>query len=118
VSGTQGSTLSGWQRDNIVNAVVYLRTQIAKGVDDARARAVYEGLMDILDPSRRAVRLQRDLASAAKAAAKAARERRMNKDKDRRADRDRRQRNVGHPGGERRAGKERRTGFDRRALKT
>lgn len=116
MSGTQGSGLSGWQRDNIVAAVVFLRALMAKGADDSRTRGVYDGLMDILDPSRRAVRLQRDLATAAKAAAKAARERRMNKD--RRASSDRRQRNVGRLEGERRGGRERRKGFDRRALKT
>lgn len=115
MNGTQGSGPGGWQRANIVSAVIYLREQIAKGGQDQRVRAVYEGLMDVLDPTRRAVRQQREMATAAKAAAKTARERRIKRD--RRASGDRRRINLGPPADERRSGKDRRFGVDRRATK-
>jgi hypothetical protein len=103
-----------WQRTNIQAAVSYLRERIAAGADDARTRAVYEGLLDVLEPARRNSRLQREAAEAARAAVKvqATRERRAS---DRRSHRDRRQVNLGPPGGvERRRGGDRRSGRDRR----
>jgi hypothetical protein len=103
-----------WQQTNIQAAASYLRESIAKGTTDARAKAVYEGLLEVLDPPRRSVRLQREGAAAVKAAAtvKAARERRLAAE--RRA-RERRSVDGGSPaGGERRRGSDRRTGRDRR----
>ena len=41
-----------WQHVNILAATNYLRERIASGVPDARVREVYEGLLDVLDPSR------------------------------------------------------------------
>ncbi|HZR23869.1 MAG TPA: hypothetical protein VFA59_09800 [Vicinamibacterales bacterium] len=104
-----------WQRANIQAAATYLRERIASGSTDPKTKAVYEGLLDVLDPTRRATRMQREMASAAQAAAtvKAARERRSS---DRRARVDRRKQNLGSPTGvERRSGQERRTGRDRRS---
>jgi hypothetical protein len=104
----------GWQQTNIQAAASYLRESMAKGNTEARAKAVYEGLLDVLDPPRRSVRMQREGAAAVKAAAtvKAARERRLAAE--RRA-LERRAVNRGSPtGGERRQGSERRTGRDRR----
>jgi hypothetical protein len=103
-----------WQQANIQAAASYLRESIAKDNTDARAKAVYEGLLEVLDPPRRSVRQQREGAAAAKAAAtvKAARERRLAAE--RRA-RERRSVDGGNPtGGERRRGNDRRTGRDRR----
>ena len=107
---------SNWQRANIQAAATYLRERILSGVNDPKTKAIYEGLLEVLDPTRRATRLQREAASAAKAAVtvKPARERRATSD--RRGSNDRRRMNLGSPtGAERRAGKERRTGRDRRS---
>ena len=104
-----------WQRANIQAAATYLRERISAGAADAKTKAVYEGLLDVLDPSRRATRLQREMATAAQAAAtvKPARERRAS---DRRARVERRKVNLGSPTGvERRSGRDRRAGRDRRS---
>jgi hypothetical protein len=105
--------VNAWERANIQAAASYLRERMAQGAIDAKTKAVYEGLLEVLDPTRRAARIQRELASAAKAAVAApvSRERRATE----RRRGDRRRENLGSPTGiERRAGKERRTGRDRR----
>lgn len=105
-----------WQRANIQAAATYLRERVSAGATDARTKAVYEGLLDVLDPSRRATRQQRELAWSAQAAVtvKPARDRRALPE--RRTSRDRRAINLGGPAGvERRSGRDRRTGRDRRA---
>jgi hypothetical protein len=105
--------LQGWQRANVVAAANYLRELIAFSPEDATLRAAYEGLLDLLDPSRMVTRRQRELADAAKQAAAAiTRERRQ---VERRRGAERRVANLGPPGGrERRTGAERRSGRDRR----
>ena len=93
---------------------MYLRERIAEGANDPKTKAIYEGLLEVLDPPRRATRIQRELAAAAKAAVmvKAAAERRAADERRRLADR--RKQNLGSPtGAERRRG-ERRAGRDRR----
>jgi hypothetical protein len=104
-----------WERLNIQNAVIYLRERIAAGAIDARTKMVYEGLLEVLDPKRRTLRLQREAHEAAKSSVPvtAARERRALID--RRAQGDRRRMNLGPPDGvERRRGSDRRSGVDRR----
>jgi hypothetical protein len=94
-----------WQRANVQAAANYLREHIAAGADDVRSKAVYEGLLDVLDPARRTARLQRESAASAKSAVtvQTSRERRSQNDRDRRGA------HAGPPGGvERRAGRERR----------
>jgi len=106
-----------WQRSNIQAAAAYLRERIAGGATDVRTRTVYEGLLEVLDPRRRTLRLQREQAEAAKASAPVpvARDRRTYSD--RRHSTDRRRANLGPPAGvERRSGHDRRTGRDRRNL--
>ena len=98
-----------WQRTNVQTAAAYLRDRMASGADDVRTKAVYEGLLDVLDPTRRTARLQRESAESAKAAVvvQTARERRNRNE--RRGIRDRRAANAGSPGGvERRTGQQRR----------
>ena len=51
---------------------MYLRERMAASDDEARTKAIYEGLLDVIEPSRRAARLQREMAGAAKSAAAAA----------------------------------------------
>jgi hypothetical protein len=56
-----------WQQTNIQAAAAYLRERIAAGATDPRTEAIYEGLLDVLDPPRRVTRLEREAAQAAKA---------------------------------------------------
>ena len=92
-----------WQRSSIQTAATYMRELIASGADDVKTKAVYEGLLDVLEPTRRTARMQREAAQSAKAAVvvHTARERR-NRTERRRSD-------VPPPGGvERRRNKDRR----------
>lgn len=108
-------TSVSWQRTNIQAAAAYLRERMAAaGAADARARGVYEGLLEVLEPNRRTLRLQREMADAVTSAVpvQATRERRSTIE--RRA-RDRRVADLGPPDGvERRASRDRRAGRDRR----
>jgi hypothetical protein len=100
-----------WQRANIQLAASYLREVLAKAADP-RAKAAYEGLLDVLDPARRTARLKRERATiAATVPVPGARERRALRE--RRAD-DRRKVNLGSPTGVERRRAERRSGRDRR----
>ncbi|MBZ5557665.1 MAG: hypothetical protein LAO77_10370 [Acidobacteriia bacterium] len=104
-----------WQSENIKSAASYMRERIAAGDNGPRTKAIYEGLLDVLDPTRRATRVQREMAAASKTAAaaatKAERERRA---AERRRNADRRKVNLGSPTGVERRKGERRTGRDRR----
>lgn len=104
-----------WQQANIQAAAAYLRERMAAGATDARTKAVYEGLLDVLDPPRRATRLQRESAQAAKAAVAVQAERDRRAAIARRSHRDRRLVNLGPPQRmERRRTPDRRSGRDRR----
>ena len=101
-----------WQTVQIQAAASFLRERIAAGDSSSRTKAIYEGLLDVLDPARRATRVQRENSAAAKSAAAAAtkteRDRRI---ADRRRQLDRRTVNLGSP-----TGVERRKGIDRRLM--
>jgi hypothetical protein len=103
-----------WERANIQAAAGYLRERMTQGAIDAKTKTVYEGLLDVLDPTRRAARIQRELSAAAKAAVtvQANRERRAAAERRRLADR--RKQNLGSPVGVERRVAERRAGRDRR----
>ena len=96
--------LQGWQRTNVVAAANCLREQIQRAPDDQKLRGAYEGLLDLLDPSRLLARKQREQADAARQAATAIRNERRSAE--RRAA-DRRKANLGPPGPERRQGERR-----------
>jgi hypothetical protein len=103
--------LQGWQRTNVVAAANILREQIAKTPNDTKLRAAYEGLLDLLDPSRMLARKQRQMADAARQAATSVKAERRTAE--RRAG-ERRKNNFGPPRGFERRRAERRTGQDRR----
>lgn len=103
--------LQGWQRTNVVAAANYLRERLVKSPDDSKLRAAYEGLLDLLDPSRMLARRQREMAEAAKQAATAIKHERRHEERRRG---ERRSALGGAPGVERRSGRDRRTGRDRR----
>jgi hypothetical protein len=97
--------LQGWQRTNVIAAANCLREHISRTPDDRKLRNAYEGLLDLLDPSRLLARKQREQAEAARHAATAIKaERRA---AERRAA-DRRKANLGAPKGEERRRAERR----------
>jgi len=103
-----------WERSAIEAAAAYFREMIEAGADDVRTRTVYEGLLDVLDPSHHAFRIQRAAsADAAAAIMHAMRDRRGRVE--RRGHSERRLVNLGPGGaGERRSGCDRRTGSERR----
>jgi hypothetical protein len=105
--------LQGWQRESILAAAAFLRDRFGNPPGDPRARAVHDGLLEVLDPPRRAVRLQREMSEASRKAALTAKAERRAKERRRI---ERRKANAGPPAGvpERRKG-ERRTGRDRRS---
>lgn len=108
-------SLQPWQRANILAAANYLRDLSVSGTSSERSEAIYQGLLETLDPARRVARLQREMASATRAAATIGHERRRGSDRRRK---DRRKANLERPLGERRAEKDRRTGVaDRRGLR-
>ena len=108
-----------WQTTNVQNAAAYLRERIAEGDSSVRTRAIYEGLLEVLDPTRRATRVQREMAAATKvmaaaaAAAKAEKTERERRAAERRRQ-DRRRQNLGSPTGVERRAADRRSGSDRR----
>ena len=96
----------------MIAAANCLREQIVRTPDDQRLRAAYEGLLDLLDPSRLLARKQREQAEAARHAATAVKNERRRQE---RRSGDRRRANLGPPppGVERRQ-TERRSVRDRR----
>ena len=103
-----------WERTSIEAAAAYLREMIEAGATDVRTQSVYEGLLDVLDPTRHATRIQKALAVDAAAAIQyGIRERRARIG--RRGHSDRRLINLGPAaGGERRQSPDRRNVTDRR----
>jgi hypothetical protein len=107
--------LTGWQRANVLAAAQYLREILDNAPSDHRARTVYEGLLEAVEPARRAVRQQREMATAAKAAVTF---RDKRKGTDRRPGGERRRVNLGPPGGIERRNGDRRVSRDRRSGRT
>jgi hypothetical protein len=103
--------LQGWQRAKVIAAANCLREQIAREPEDVKLRSAYEGLLDMLNPSRMLARQQREMADAAKHAATAIKQERRRVERRRT---DRRVANLGPSGPERRSGSDRRQGRDRR----
>ncbi len=104
--------LQGWQREAILKAAQLLRDRFGNPPVDAQARSAHDGLLEVLDPSRRTVRLQKELSEATRKATMT--ERAERRARERRAA-DRRRVNLGPPPDtpERRKS-ERRTGGERR----
>ena len=103
--------LQSWQREAILKAAQLLRERFGNPPADAQARAAHDGLLEVLDPARRTIRLQRELSEATRKATMT--EKTERRARERRAD-DRRKANLGPPPGsadrrksERRAGERR-----------
>jgi hypothetical protein len=98
-------TLTPWQRANVLAAVNYLKDIVRVG-QNPQAHALAQGLMEVLEPSRRTIRLQREAAQAATVSARNSPQR----EGERRRGADRRTTSVVHAGPERRTGRDRRSG--------
>lgn len=105
--------LQSWQREAILKAAQLLRDRFGNPPVDAQARSAHDGLLEVLDPARRTVRLQKELSEATRKAALTDKAERRGRERRRASDR--RKVNLGPPPGipERRQG-ERRSGRDRR----
>jgi hypothetical protein len=98
-------TLTPWQRTNIIAAWTYLK-DIGQIGQNPQPQMLAQGLMEVLEPSRRIVRLQREAARAAAAGAQSGHERRT---RERRGDSDRRRQSIAYNGPERRSARDRRS---------
>jgi hypothetical protein len=106
--------LQGWQRDAILKAAQLLRERFGNPPVDPQAKTAHDGLLEVLDPARRTVRLQKEMSEATRKAGLTEKTERRSKE---RRGSDRRKVNIGPPPGvgDRRKG-ERRAG-DRRNRK-
>ena len=86
--------LQAWQREAILKAAQLLRDKFGNPPADAAVQTAHDGLLEVLDPARRTVRLQRELSEATRKAALT--EQAERRQKERRAS-DRRKVNVGPP---------------------
>ena len=102
--------MSGWQRANVLAAAQYLREIVSRSPGDVKAQAVYQGLLEVLEPARRTLRQQRELSEAARSSV-TMREKRAGVERRRS---DRRRVNLGSPTGVERRKGDRRSGRDRR----
>ena len=89
--------LQSWQREAILKAAQLLRDRFGNPPVDAQARSAHDGLLEVLDPARRTVRLQKELSEATRKAALT--EKTERRSKERRAN-DRRKVNIGPPPGQ------------------
>jgi hypothetical protein len=89
--------LQGWQREAILKAAAFLREKYGNPPSDQSARGAHDGLLEVLDPARRTVRLQKEMSEATRKAALT--ERAERRARERRAA-DRRKANLGPPAGQ------------------
>ena len=103
--------MAGWQRANVLAAAQYLADVLSRSPDDFKAQAVYQGLLEVLEPARRAIRQQRELSESV-LSSETVREKRAGRE---RRGVDRRRVNLGpHVASVERRKAERRIGRDRR----
>lgn len=107
LTNSRGGTLVAWQRQHVIAAVAFLRERFGNPPADTRALAVHDALLEVVDPPRRVMRLQVEMAKAAQTASRGKPGERRGRDRRRSADR--RKVNLGPPDGV-----ERRKGGDRR----
>jgi hypothetical protein len=111
----KGVTLDVWQRQAVLAAAALLRERFGMSPTDAKAKAVHDALLEVVEPKRRSVRLQREMSKAADGAALTMKTERRGRPRDRRTGWDRRVLDVGSPTGTERRGAERRRRDERRA---
>jgi hypothetical protein len=99
--------LTGWQRTHVLAAAEYVREILLRAPGDAKARAVYDGLLDLLEPARRIARRESKVPGEPGGFE-------VRAEKDRRSGHDRRRANSGPPAGVERRQRERRRADRRR----
>jgi hypothetical protein len=107
-SGT-ARPLTGWQRAHVLSAAQYVRELLQKAPEDAKARSVYDALLEVLEPTRRLARQHRERALGSVGSMWEQRSGR-----DRRAGGERRMFAIGPPDGRERRFVQRRSGRERR----
>lgn len=110
----RGVTLDLWQRQAVMAAAAFLRERF-EGVADQKAKSVHDALLEVVDPKRRGVRLQREMSKSVDVAPAAARSERRRRARDRRTGWERRVLDVGSPTGVERRSSERRARGERRS---
>ena len=109
----RGAALDVWQRQAVLAAAELLRERFGVVPADPKVKAVHDMLLEVVDPPRRAVRMQREMASAASGAANTIQSERRGRG--RRTGTERRVADLGSPTGvERRMGDRRKSGSERR----
>ena len=111
----RGVTLDLWQRQAVLTAAALLRERFGSDASDTKAKAVHDALLEVIEPQRRALRVQREMSRAAGNAAGVLRSDRRGTARERRVGRDRRQTDRGAPMGIERRKSPRRARDDRRA---
>lgn len=111
----KGVTLELWQRQAVLAAATLLRERFGMAPEDAKAKAVHDALLEVVEPKRRLLRLQREMSKAADGAARAMKADRRGRTRNRRTGWDRRVVDVGSPTGVERRGGERRLRDERRS---
>jgi hypothetical protein len=112
VAGRVPAPLDFWQRQAVLAAAALLRARFQGTPQDRRAKAVHDARLEVIDPARRAARLERELADRAASPPRLRSERRA---RGRRAGTDRRVWEFGAPRGRERRKRERRGKKERRA---
>ena len=102
-----------WQRQAVLAAASLLRQRFNDTPDDTRARTLHDALLEVIEPTRRDVRLQREMSAAASGPTIAVRSER--RARGRRSGNDRRDWEFGPPRGIERRVVERRAPQDRRS---
>lgn len=114
MTSAKGATLDVWQRQAVLAAAAFLRERFGMAPGDPKAKAVHDALLEVVEPKRRALRLQRELSKSADGAVVTTRTDRRGRARDRRTGWDRRVADIGSPTGvDRRVG-DRRVQDDRR----
>lgn len=101
----RGVSLDPWQRQAVLAAAAFLREHHG-GSANSRAKVVHDGLLEVVEPNRRAVRLQREMSKSVDDAGASAR---TGAAHERRRSADRRLENRGAPMGVERRRRSRRT---------
>lgn len=86
----KGVTLDLWQRQAVLAAAALLRERFGTVKDDTKAKAVHDALLEVVEPKRRALRLQREMSKAADGAVLTAETDRRGSSRERRTTPDRR----------------------------
>jgi len=111
----KGATLDVWQRQAVLAAAALLRERFGMAPSDAKAKAVHDALLEVVEPKRRALRLQREMSKAAAGAVLTMKTERRGRARDRRTGWERRVLDVGSPSGAERRSGDRRLKNERRA---